>query len=342
MLPTTHTSDRFRTRRGARGPAWRWELANSSFPDSRLPEPFALDAHVAAAHAFVTAARLDGPSAAVERRPEIATAIDVNEIRPLRESLQLLALAACPRAEMANQLILDEATIETWERVFFDVRESLTAVGWVFSSVIRPAQLNGNGTFAAKLKAVYAGGPVVARALLDGETRISTVPGERLFDREMQLHLREDEALQVPLDSPRHALRFLKLSWRYQTECQRLELDKQKFAAACRENQRKHAIRLLRVELAHEKEQQRQEAKRRRVEQRKQQQQAKIALQAALEQRWRDQQMVSQQAAEQRAMYSPLAQLTWGTQKECRRAGRFETVPYETNTQPVRREVVAA
>jgi hypothetical protein len=85
---------------------------------------------------------------------------------------------------------------------------------------------------AAKLKLAYFGGPIMARAILDARVRLPVEESDRLFDREILLHVKMQEALEAPLEEGER-IEFLKLYLQYDINRRRLELDKKKFAHQC-------------------------------------------------------------------------------------------------------------
>lgn len=304
-------------RRNVRGPAWRFDLAESLQPQSpfsrqarRLLQQY--DVHVQHAHAYVNLGRrgADGCQQASEKFPTIA-AEKLNQNHALCAQTKLLVLGDCPLPEVAESLQIDEQVVEVWEKLFFDIRESREAIGWIFAHIIRPEQNSGNGSVASRFKLAYLGGPAGARALLDAETRAPLTAAEQLFDRSLKLDLKLDEAVTAPFGSGRDKFRFINNSLNMQLAGQRLEVERQKLAARCDDALRKHELAKLRLVTAADRQRRQEEERARKAQQRNQQQQ-EIAEAREEQRRLRGEALLAeQQAARARAAASPLARLTW-------------------------------
>ncbi|MBT6156429.1 MAG: hypothetical protein HOK71_12650 [Planctomycetaceae bacterium] len=307
-------------RRGVRGPAWRFELAESLQPQSpfsrqarRLLQQY--DVHVQHAHTYFNLGRrgADGCRQAREKFPTIAAAEKLNQDRALCAQTKVLVLGDCPLPEVAERLQIDEQVVEVWEKLFFDIREAREAIGWIFAHIIRAEQNSGNGSLAARFKLAHLGGPAGARALLDAESRVPLTAAEQLFDRSLKLHLRFDEAVTAPFCSGRDKFRFLNNSLKLKLAEQCLEVEKQKLAARCDDALRKHELAKLRLVAAADRRRGQVEERARKAQQRNQQQQ-EIAAAREEQRRLRGEALLAeQQAARARAAASPLAQLTWSS-----------------------------
>jgi hypothetical protein len=179
----------------------------------------------------------DGPSPASERFPEVATAIRLWNDPPTSEQLRILVIANCERDEIAARLQIDEQVVATIEGLFFDVRWALGGSDWIVCHVIIPEMRAGAFDLAAKLKLAFFGGPVMARAILDARVRAPFEEAGRLFDREVLLQLKLQEALEAPLGEGER-LGFLRLYFQYDLSRRRLDLEKQKFAHQCEQAER--------------------------------------------------------------------------------------------------------
>lgn len=296
-MNTTNPSvsfDQAAAHRAANGPDWRWKAARLP-PSPETTQLLAeLDQQVLPAHEFLCLYVHDGSpearSVALERFPAIAAAEALRDDPSRREPLMILTLGNCTLAEIARSMALDETIVEAWQCFFFDIAAAREAVGWIVAHVIMPEQRDGNNTFAAKLRAAHAGGSAVARQIVDSDASLPLAQGHRLFDRQLRLELKYHEALELPLDSPRHQLQFLAFCHRLELDRERLELDRQKFEFHCEEirrnRQRADALRQRQAD----------EQQRRRDDE---------------EQLQRDLRRAQEEAAELRAALSPLAELRW-------------------------------
>ncbi|NLX96911.1 MAG: hypothetical protein GXY83_12110 [Rhodopirellula sp.] len=104
----------------------------------------------------------------------------------------------------------------------FDVRQSLEAAGWIYTHVILPE--GDDSPLASRTKAALAGGPDVARAIVDLESHGAVTAGQKLFDRKLKLDLKLAEAVELPLATNREKMFFIKLNMDLMAREQRLEL----------------------------------------------------------------------------------------------------------------------
>jgi hypothetical protein len=116
--------------------------------------------------------------------------------------------------------------VEAWEELFFDVRGSRRATSWVLNKVILPEGRAGNSALAAKMKCAFAGGPALARAILDVEAAAPVQEGANLFERRLQVELKFTEALEALLVTERGRLAFTKIYLEMKQREQRLELER--------------------------------------------------------------------------------------------------------------------
>lgn len=151
----------------------------------------------------------------------------------MAQQLRILVLANCPRDEIAARLQIDEQIVAVIEDLFFDIRWALDASSWIVCRVIIPEMQTGAWDASAKFRLAYYGGPVMARAILDARVRVPFDGADRLFDREVLLHVKLQEA---PLGD-RERMEFLKFYLDFDIKRQRLELDKKKFAYKCEQDE---------------------------------------------------------------------------------------------------------
>ena len=183
----------------------------------------------------------DGPSRALKKYPEVAAAFRAWNDSATADQLRILVIANCPPEEIAARLQIDEQIIVIIEQIFFDVRWALDASDWVVCRVIIPEIRAGVFDLAAKLKLAFFGGPIMARAILDARVRLPFEESKRLFDREILLHVKMQEALEAPLEDGER-IEFLKLYLQYDINRRRLELDKKKFAHQCEQAGRREEL----------------------------------------------------------------------------------------------------
>jgi len=233
-------------RRFSDGPAWRYQLAESLAGDPRRPPANLADQHVLAALAYL---RLDDVEERRRLFPHVATADALHADAALLDKLKILVVGDCPRAEIAAQLGLDVQTVATWEFLFYDVRPALAALSWVAREVIRPEELRGNASLAAKLKFASAG-PIAARAFIEAESRISLKRGVRLLDQKILLMVKSEEALQLPLTSERASLFFLKTHADLMSLEKRIRLAEKRLEFLNKDALRKQKLADLRLESA--------------------------------------------------------------------------------------------
>jgi hypothetical protein len=216
------------------GPAWRSKQAERlARKDGPLPRAESDDlTRRTAEYLRVCRSGPDGESRAAEKYPDVAAAIRLWNNVAMAEQLRILVLANISIKEIAARLQIDEHIIMIAEQLFFDVRWALHASGWVVCQVIIPEIQAGAFDMAAKLRVAFFGGPVMARAILDARVRLPDNDADRLFDREVLLQLKLQEALEAPLGDGERT-EFLKLVLQYDINRRRLELDRKKFAYEC-------------------------------------------------------------------------------------------------------------
>lgn len=226
--------------RSLEGPACRWKQAERlARMDGPLPRATSDDlTRRTAAYLRICRSGPDGASRAAEKYPDVAAAVRLWNNGAMAEQLRILVIANVSIKEIAARLQIDEQIVMTTEPLFFDVRWALDASGWVVGQVIIPEIRAGSLDLAAKLRLAFFGGPVMARAILDARVRAPFESADRLFDREVLLHLKLQEALEAPLGEGER-IEFLKLYLQYDINRRRLELDRKKFAYECEHAERR-------------------------------------------------------------------------------------------------------
>ena len=221
------------------GPKWRWKqaerLANGNGPYGSI----GIDELTRRTAGYLKVYRSgdDGPDRVLKKYPEVSAAVHTWNNDVMVEQIKILVIANCQREEIAARLQIDEQIVAVIEDLFFDVRWALDASGWVVCRVIIPETQAGAFDLTAKLKLAYFGGSIVARAILDSRVRQPTKAADRIFDREVLLHLKFQEAMEAPLDE-RERLKYLELYLRYDISRRQLKLDKEKFAHQCAQDKR--------------------------------------------------------------------------------------------------------
>jgi len=213
---------------------------------------------------------------------------------------------------VALWLNVDQAAVQAWEALFFDVRGSREAVVWVYHWVVHSEERCGNSALAAKLKVAYAAGPVAAKAALKAETQIPFTAGEKLFDEDLKLRMRIGEAIQIPLDTSRQKLQFLKITADMDCRKKRLELESIKLEQKILEATRREIVREARGKEAEQRAQREARREEERARRRLEKELRKRRDREAAEARELAYQKWQAELKEQRAG-SALAQLCWET-----------------------------
>jgi len=257
--------------------------------------------------AFRTITR-SGALARVEHR--VASA-DANP--ELCEQLQLMVLANMEVDEIHQRLGLPVVAIQAWEAIFFDAREMRQSSSWVEAHVIGKETRAGNHYLASRMRLAIAAGPVAGRAMLDADVELPLDEAARLYRRTLKLHLKFDQALNMPLDSERSRLRLIEMVRSSKLEGQRIELARERLALRCQALHDRHQGDKLRLELAKKR------AEIKLVEVQAKQGRA-VAREAAKQRKVAARQQFAAllRQAEKRALAariaaSPLAKLTWGS-----------------------------
>ncbi len=270
----------------ALGPAWRYQLGKelisgnlriAGCPDTALQN--FID-YLAALE------RPGGEDSAAAAFPAIAAALVINSDTALVAQLKVMVLGRLGTAEICSRTKLAPEALAAWKALFFDVEEDLAATSWIVQHIFSPEREAGRRDFAEKLTLAFRGGPDAARLALSLDEGLPVPNAARLEREELQLALKRDQALNMPVTTPGEGLRWIKLDLERRRAEQRLALERQKFEFQCAQVLRRHEDR---EKQAAEKAQQRALEDHRRTERHQQ-----LRAQAAL-----------------RAASSPLAQLTW-------------------------------
>ena len=170
-----------------------------------------------------------GVAAARTKFPLVAQAEELEHDPARRATAMIMAMAGIAADEMGDRLAIPGAAIELWEALNFDVRDLRCASAWIGAEVIRPEQQAGRTELAARLKLALMAGPEAARALVSCGVSGLVDEAERLFQRDLKLAAKLEEAGDLPLRSERETLAVLRLP----IEIKRLDLAKAKLAEQC-------------------------------------------------------------------------------------------------------------
>jgi hypothetical protein len=295
------------------GPAWRWRRAERIARTAR-EDPAGLlglpaDDWIREAVAYLRCchASPDGPARAQARHPWIAAAQALWDSTVKRAELKILIIADCSRDEIAQRSGVAGEAVDACEQFFYDVRAARDAVDWIARSVIEPEARGGDGSLASRLKLAFGAGPVAAKMILESDCRPLVGPGARLFDKRLQLHLKLDQALAMPLDTLGGSARFLHVALAFQTAEQRLALQTRSLQQRCEETVRRSECARRKRELSEHRYERWQVQRAQREEQRHCR---RVRAEQAVLQRQRER-LARQQAAQRRAAACPLAQLRW-------------------------------
>ena len=214
------------------GPAFRWNLAKSFAKSQRSARFVQADEHIQQASAYLRMFQEISRELADSKYPTIAAACRLTENKASFRTLRLSILGSLPRSEVAARLGVDQHITDAAEALFFDISGLSQASGWMNCHVFIPESRFGSKELAAKIKLAYYGGPVVTRALLDGQDKLPMEEAQQIIDQELQLHAKLQAALEFDLDA-NAAQQFLEVFLNYDLERKKLEFEREKFQLAC-------------------------------------------------------------------------------------------------------------
>jgi hypothetical protein len=214
------------------GPAFRWKIAKGFANSQRTVRSQSSDEQIQQATAYLRMCEEVSREQADFKYPTLAAACRLAENEESFQLLKLSILGILPRAETAARLGINQQFVEVAEALFFDVDELRQASGWMNCHVFIPEAKFGSKELAAKMKIAHYGGPVVARALLDGHEKLPLDEAQQIIDQDLQLHAKLQVALQFDLDA-RSAQEFLKVFFEYDLQRKKLEFEREKFHLKC-------------------------------------------------------------------------------------------------------------
>ena len=249
MTAAVPNTNLLRYHRSLLGPAWGMKLAHTLRPDSGLLGRGAENAPLRDAVQY-RALRAEGLDAeALRRYPLIAAAEALNAHPEQVEPLQLMVVVDLSPAEICQRSSLEQDVLDCWEQLFFDVRDLRRAHDWLSNHLISQERKQGNGRHAARLTLALMAGPKAVRAMLDTDSDQPIDEAERLFQRHLKLHVKFEEAANLPLVTERDYWRFPKLYLSLTQAEQRLEFARAQLEQRSLERRERHEHARLRLEL---------------------------------------------------------------------------------------------
>ena len=205
------------------GPDFRWKLAQQLADTQRSSRAKLADEQVQQASAYMRMCREAGRELADRKYPMLAAACRLAENEQSLQLLKLSILGSLPRAEVAARFGAEQQVVDVAESLFFDISGFAQASGWMNCHVFVPEASFGSKELAAKMKLAHYGGPVAARALLDGQEKLPLDEAQRIVDQELLLHAKLQAALEFDLDA-QSAERFLKVFFEYDLHAQKARI----------------------------------------------------------------------------------------------------------------------
>jgi hypothetical protein len=247
MTPPKIEANILRGHRATLGPSWRFKLAISMRPDAgrrlNLDDPWILGLQQYASLMF-----LQDAAAAAAAFPLIRQAFDLELDSERRDALKIMVVGDLTIEEAHQRVGISPAALQAWEMTFFDARPGRQQFAWLEQKVIHAEQLAGNGLLAARLRLAALCGPEGARAVLDCAGAAPIDEAERLFQQRLNLNLKLDVALQMPIDSGPEALRMMKFHSRNVQAEKQWELKVRRLEERCRAARERHQRESLRLQ----------------------------------------------------------------------------------------------
>ena len=150
------------------GPSWRY-LTASDIAGHQWQFSVA-DPLTTAVARYLHLLRLGGRCVTVARQafPGIVRAFELQQNQPLVDDMHLMLLGKLDDAEILARTGVPEKDRRRWQRIFFDVNVQQDPLGWNMAHIVEPEVHAGNLSLANRLHSARAGGPLIARQLLDG------------------------------------------------------------------------------------------------------------------------------------------------------------------------------
>jgi hypothetical protein len=240
-------ADVLRGHRATLGAAWRFKLAMSMRPDAGrrmvLDDPW-----IAGLQEYASLMFQQDAAAAAAAFPLIRQAFDLELDPERRDALKVMVVGDLTIDEAHQRVGIPPAALQAWEAIFFDARAGRQQFAWLEQKVIHAEQLAGNGPLAARLRLAALCGPEGARAVLECAGTAPIDEAERLFRQRLKLNLKVDEALQMPIETGREALRMMKFYSRNVQAEKRWELAVRRLEERCRVARERHQRESLRLQ----------------------------------------------------------------------------------------------
>jgi hypothetical protein len=307
-------------RRSQDGPSWRWNLAGEEIhgrPGSCLRRfgQSVLDVHhyrTLSDHSPI------GRKQALALYPSIAAAEDLNGDVAKTGLIKVGVLGELPLDEISRQLKVDVTVLKMWEMMFYDIRGLRSASAWINTHVILPELEAGRADLAARLRFVSAVGTRAAEAILKADTRLPIAEGQRLFERQLKLHLKFEAAAEMTPNDNRSRLFFMRQHGMLIFEKKRLEFAREKLGKKCVEALDRHKLAMIRAEITLERERNRAAVIARRAEGIALAKRGDEESRKLLAVRRREQKLAEQAAMAARIAASPLSRRRWRHRGESR------------------------
>ena len=252
MIRPKIPQDVLRGHRATLGPSWRDRLGATRTPRAgRRFDPID-DPWIAKLQEYSVLLIEQGADVAATEFPEIWNANNLELAPERRDMAKIMVVGDLPVAEAAERIKISVATLRAWEEIFFDVRVRRGEFIWLQNQVIDAEARAGNAPLAARLRLAALCGPAGARAILDCDTA-PLDEAERLFQQRLNLYLKTDQALQMPIESERQAFRLIKFQARNVIAKQRWELKVRRLEERCTAARERHERERLRLQLAIER-----------------------------------------------------------------------------------------
>ena len=309
------TREKFaRCQRGLQGPGWRSKTAQemtnvNSLSVAQLGDPLTI---AAVKYFALRADDVDGRERAAAAYPKIEAAIALHDDNDKTDVVKLMILADFPVAAIGTRVGVEPEVIQVWEELFFDVRGMRSATNWLSMQVVNHEHKAGNTELAARMKVAIVAGIDGVNAVLALDEGAPVDEAERLFQRKLKLSLKFDAAAEMPIDSERSRLAFIKLYVHLQLSERHLELAGKNLSARCAEARNRHELANLQMEYSQERKVLKANEKRQQTEQRRQAQEARNDAATRAQELQHYARLANQKTAACRAAQSPLARLTWG------------------------------
>ncbi|MCE9607611.1 MAG: hypothetical protein K8U03_22215 [Planctomycetia bacterium] len=302
-----------RYQRGIKGPSWRARIAAHTKIRGGTRQAEVADELLMDFSKYLRIKGGDGPgnTRAAKLFPIIAAAERLNEDHEKTAVLKLMVAADMSHDEKHARSDVEISILKTWESLFFDARGQRQATGWLAHNIIEPELKAGNPELASKLKVALMAGPIAVRGMLDMQSGVCLDEGDRLFQRRIKLNEKFDVAVNLPVDSERSQLFFMKLHVSLMAAEKRQALAEQKLAQRCAEARDRVELEKLRLEQAAEFQAVRRSEKMSKAERRAV---GGAARRQATQELKRYQEQAHWKAVQCRVAESPLARLRWSSQ----------------------------